>query len=61
MRCERCRKKKTLEFECKCTKKFCLECLPSYVHDCTFNYRDNKKDILSKTTVEAKFVKVVDI
>jgi hypothetical protein len=61
MRCELCRKKKTLEFECKCTKKFCLDCLPSDVHKCTYNYKANKQEILSKTIVEAKFVKIDDI
>lgn len=61
MKCERCNKRKVLEFTCKCTKKLCLECLPSYVHECAFDYKENKKEELNKNKVDANFVKVNDI
>lgn len=61
MKCERCKKKKILEFICKCTKKFCLECLPSYVHDCAFDYKKTKQEEMNKCKIDVKFVKVDDI
>lgn len=47
-RCSNCNKKKNIMvFECKCTKEFCLNCLPFYVHQCTFDYKQENKQTLS--------------
>jgi hypothetical protein len=61
MRCLQCKKKTSIEFDCKCSKKFCINCLPWYNHNCAFDYKQNRSDHLKKTVVEVKNSKVDDI
>jgi len=58
MRCNRCRKKTVIEYECKCSLKFCLECLPYYIHDCSFDYKKDKQNILIENNPKIVAVKV---
>lgn len=61
MRCVFCKKKKLIQFDCKCGSKYCLNCLPFYVHNCTFNYKENNKGELKKNNEEIISPKVSDI
>ena len=61
MKCCQCRKKTSLEFDCKCSKKFCLNCLPWYNHNCTFDYKKNQAGNLTKTVLVVKNSKIDDI
>ncbi len=48
-KCSNCNKKKNIMLvECKCSKDFCLNCLPFYEHKCTFNYKQEKQQIISE-------------
>lgn len=48
MRCTLCRKKTIMISECKCLEKFCLNCLPHDIHNCIYDYKQAKKDILTE-------------
>lgn len=49
MRCHKCNKKINFSsFECKCKYNFCIDCLSSFNHNCSFDYKNNKKKILSE-------------
>ena len=61
MKCGQCKKKITMDFDCKCSKKFCLDCLPFDRHNCSFDYHQNKRENLTKTVIGAKHIKVDDI
>ena len=61
MRCGQCKKKTSLEFDCKCNKKFCLNCLPWYNHSCAFDFKRNQSNNLTKTVVVVKNSKIDDI
>jgi hypothetical protein len=51
-----CKKKLSLtDFPCKCGKKHCCAHRPSEVHDCTYDYKKDQKQIL-KTTMGAPVV-----
>ena len=48
-KCKHCSKKiKGMEYECRCGKKFCINCLSPETHNCQFNYKQNGKNILEK-------------
>lgn len=61
MKCLNCNKKKLFHVECKCFKKLCLNCLPYYVHNCTYDYKTEKKSILDNNNprIEAEKIKVI--
>ena len=59
MRCSKCNKKTIMEYECKCLKKFCLNCLPYFIHDCLFDYKKTHKDLLKETNPQILAEKVV--
>lgn len=61
MRCLQCKKKTVIEFDCKCARKFCINCLPWYNHNCTFDYKLEQSNNLKKTVVVVKNSKVDDI
>lgn len=62
MKCSKCNKSiKMTSFECKCKLFFCLKCLPSYEHNCTFNYKEHKRNILKQEIVEVKREKITVI
>jgi hypothetical protein len=60
-RCNYCKKKQTLQFDCKCLNSFCLNCLPWYLHNCTFDYKKTHTEHLKKNNNEVKSHKVDDI
>ena len=45
-RCFQCKKKSNFNFDCKCNKLFCLNCLPFYSHNCSFNFREMNQNNL---------------
>lgn len=48
-KCKHCSKRiKGMEYECRCGKKFCINCLSPETHNCQFNYKQNGKNILEK-------------
>jgi hypothetical protein len=47
-KCFQCKKKSNFNFDCKCKNLFCLNCLPFYQHNCVFNFKDEKQNILKK-------------
>jgi hypothetical protein len=48
-RCEKCNKKLgIMEYKCKCGKLFCITHLHAEEHSCTFNYKEEGKEILKK-------------
>lgn len=59
MKCKNCKKKMVLSFDCKCTKSFCINCLPSFIHACTFDYKQEKKKNLSENNVKIDKEKVI--
>ena len=61
MRCDKCNKKNLCITECKCTKSFCLACLPFFNHNCAFNWQNEKKEDLTKTNPKILAVKVQTI
>lgn len=58
MKCTNCGKKTLFEHECKCLKKFCLNCLPYFNHDCTFDYKNKKKENLTENNPKIIAIKV---
>jgi hypothetical protein len=46
MRCSKCNKKSLFEYECRCLKKFCLNCLPYFNHSCQFDYKKQRMDYI---------------
>lgn len=61
MRCINCKKKKGIQMDCKCGSKYCLECLPYWVHKCSFDYKERNKKELEKTNTTVSSAKVSDI
>ncbi len=57
-RCNNCSKKDFFIEKCKCDKKFCLNCLPYYNHNCSFEWKKENKDLLEKNNPKVLFVKV---
>ncbi len=49
MRCNYCRKKTLCEYECKCLQKFCLNCLPFYIHNCSYDYKKERQNNLTES------------
>jgi hypothetical protein len=48
-KCKHCSKKiKGMDYECRCGKKFCINCLSPETHNCQFNYKQNGKNMLEK-------------
>ncbi len=37
-----------MEYKCKCGKLFCITHLHAEEHNCTFNYKEEGKEILKK-------------
>ena len=50
MKCFKCSKKvRKFDFnQCKCEKNFCNDCRPYYNHNCSYNYKNDKKEILTE-------------
>lgn len=47
-RCPNCQKKmKLMTFSCKCNIDFCINCRDPSVHNCTFDYKEAFKEILT--------------
>ena len=61
MRCLNCKKKTNFQTECKCLKKFCLNCLPYYAHECTYDYKTEKKTILVDNNPKIEAEKIIVI
>ena len=61
MRCIFCRRKTMDEYECKCLKKFCLNCLPYYIHNCSYDYKKEKQNILSETNPKIIAPKITEV
>lgn len=53
MKCFSCsRKINDLSFnQCKCQEFFCSNCLPFFNHNCTYDYKKDKKEKLSVENV----------
>jgi hypothetical protein len=60
-KCQKCLKKKLVVEQCKCQKIFCLDCLPSFNHNCDFNWRQENKNNLEKMNPKIIAVKVSSI
>ena len=58
MKCSKCNKKIIMIFYCKCGKQFCINCMHFFNHNCSFNYNDTQKQILSKTNIKVESSKV---
>ena len=58
MRCSKCNKKINMNYECKCKQIFCLNCLPFYIHNCTFDYREYKKGLIQENNPKINAIKV---
>lgn len=61
MRCQLCKKKTIFDHECKCLKKFCLNCLPYFVHNCSYDYKKNRQESLTEENEKIIAVKVSTI
>jgi hypothetical protein len=60
-KCNKCSKKSLFINECKCQKFFCLNCSPYYVHNCIYNWRQDKKENLTELNPQIAFLKVENI
>jgi hypothetical protein len=47
IKCDHCKKKTLYENVCKCKQTFCIKCISSFVHNCTFDYKQEKKNKLN--------------
>ena len=47
-----------MEYECKCSLKFCLNCLPYYIHNCTFDYKKDRQNMLTENNPKIIAIKV---
>ena len=62
MKCYFCKKNINLmNFECKCKKKFCVNCLLPETHNCTFNFRQEGKKILENKLEKIDSNKIIKI
>jgi len=64
--CHNCgkRKKKKMRlilFDCRCTYKFCNECLLPEKHNCNFDYKKMGKRLLKKNNPKVEYEKIVPI
>ena len=55
------RKKTILLFECRCSYKFCNECLLPENHKCLINYKEMGKIILEKNNPKVGYEKIIPI
>ncbi len=60
-RCNKCLKKKLVIEKCKCEKDLCLDCLPFFNHNCSFDWQKDNKSNLTKTNPKIMAVKVSSI
>jgi hypothetical protein len=60
MKCQNCKRKIIIgyDYKCKCEKEFCQRSLPSFEHNCTFDYKEYKKKILSEANIKIEKSKV---
>jgi len=48
-RCHTCRKKlKMIHFTCKCNHRFCIIHLNPHSHDCQYDYKKEKEELIIK-------------
>lgn len=57
-KCSKCFKKKILIEKCKCENFFCLNCLPYFNHNCSYDWRKNNQDRLNKLNPKIEAIKV---
>ena len=61
-RCPVCNKKLGLmEFKCKCDIRFCIHHANPESHECSFNYKKDERENLSKKLVKVVAEKVIPI
>ncbi len=61
MKCPNCNKKMNFEMSCKCSKTFCLNCLPSFNHGCSYDYKKENIKILQTKLIKVEKEKIVNI
>lgn len=60
-KCSFCKKRiNLLEFDCKCSKIFCLKHRLPESHNCTFNFHFNREKIF-KDSIKCEFKKIEKI
>jgi len=59
--CFFCKKKTLLLFSCHCGNKFCIKHKCAETHNCTFDYKKNGQEKLSKDNPKIQFTKVLSI
>ena len=59
--CSNCSKKSLFENKCKCNLNLCLNCLPFYIHNCKFDYKNHNKEQLEKNNPKILAIKVSNI
>lgn len=62
VKCSNCNKKMNIEFNCKCTKLFCMKCYIPEKHNCSFDYKQaGKLELMNKLekVVNDKVIKIV--
>lgn len=60
-KCNYCGKKLGLiEYDCRCGKKFCIKHRMPEEHNCEYNYKDDKKDLIKRNPkiVNDKIIKI---
>lgn len=60
-RCYLCKKKRIPIEKCKCNSIFCLECLPFFKHNCSFDWKKENKLILERLNPKIIAIKVNSI
>jgi hypothetical protein len=60
-KCHHCKKKTLYENVCKCKNTFCMNCLSSFVHNCSYDYKEEKKKQLGEDNPKILAQKIVVI
>lgn len=61
MRCYKCHKKSIFDYKCKCEHSFCISCISSFVHNCSFDYKNEKRKMLEEQNIKIVSEKVIRI
>ena len=60
-KCFKCLKKTLYHQKCKCDNDYCFNCLPYFNHNCSFDWKSEKKKDLTIKNPQINFIKVENI
>jgi AN1-type zinc finger protein 5/6 len=61
-KCFNCKKKiKMINYECRCKNTFCIKCRLPENHNCSFDFKTDGKNNLSKKLIKVTTTKIIQI